>query len=282
MSHEHMDRWRQLLSGGGTRRGVLGTVVGFAGLSLGEAVAKPQRRNAKQRKPRQHARQGGKDKPSGPSEECKPSELTFQGADVGGCPDGTLTSIALLHGDYQGYWWDHKDITVAVQAHPNADQSYIAAAREAIEFWNDVLTGDVSDLGVSLTDVTDEVNSPKQADITLHYVPRAGGVVFDGYTLCGKQTCNNVLIASDAPQDDPSCPNYLGWVTLHELGHALGLGHAKPLRGSNDLMAYGWHDNPPPVISDCDLAGLRAVFANFPDPPTDTEDVSCSCRTKTG
>jgi len=29
-------------------------------------------------------------------------------------------------------------------------------------------------------------------------------------------------------------------MTLHELGHALGLGHALPLEESLDIMGYGW------------------------------------------
>ena len=33
-------------------------------------------------------------------------------------------SVLLLHGafNYPGYWWDHTDLTVAVQAHPNVDR----------------------------------------------------------------------------------------------------------------------------------------------------------------
>ena len=51
-------------------------------------------------------------------------------------------------------------------------------------------------------------------------------------------------------------PEYLGWVTLHELGHALGLGHATNLLESTDLMGYGWPDLGDPVLSNCDLDAL--------------------------
>ena len=50
---------------------------------------------------------------------------------------------------------------------------------------------------------------------------------------------------------------------MHELGHALGLGHAQPLTDSTDLMGYGWHwsNGIVPTLSECDLAGIAIVFA---------------------
>jgi hypothetical protein len=51
-------------------------------------------------------------------------------------------------------------------------------------------------------------------------------------------------------------------VTLHELGHALGLGHATNLLESTDLMGYGWNrtNGIEPVLSDCDLDAIRYIF----------------------
>ena len=175
-------------------------------------------------------------------------------------PESDAEGLVILNNSYPGYWWDHTDLTVAVQAHPSATQEQLAAIAEAIETWDTVLR-DCFDGLITLTDVT---GSKRQAaDIVVHYVPTAGGVVFGGYALCGEHKCPNILVRSDLPPSldrEPYDPEYLGWVTLHELGHALGLGHATNLLESTDLMGYGWPDLGDPVLSDCDIDALRFVF----------------------
>jgi hypothetical protein len=248
-----------------TRRGVLASAAGVLGLHGAGVAARRQRGATK--------RQGG-----------AVAAQALTGIEVG-CPEYPPESLAVLSAFYPGYWWDHTNLTVAVQAHPKADPKLVAAAREAITIWNDVLADDpdLRRIELTLTDVTDTLRPAHKADIVLHYVPRAGGTVFGGYAICGNHKCNNVIVRSDLPKPlgrDPYTPEYLGWVTLHELGHALGLGHAEPLEDNTDLMGYGWPDLGDPVLSECDLRTLKVVFAwklngDDPHPPT-VDSVSCS------
>jgi len=175
-------------------------------------------------------------------------------------------SVLILHGafNYPGYWWDHTDLTVAVQAHPNVDEASLAAVHQAIADWDYALRQEFGGL-ITLTDVTDQYTAKHKADIVLHYNPTAGGTVFGGYAICGAHSCPNVIVRSDLPLpiNFTYPPQYLYYVTMHELGHALGLGHAKPLTESTDLMGYGWHwsNGIVPTLSECDLAGIATVFA---------------------
>lgn len=198
-------------------------------------------------------------------------------------PESDAEALEILADYYPGYWWDHTDITVAAQAAPNVRYKHRAAVRDAIDTWDSVLREEFDDL-ITLTDVTGAVRNPQRADIVLHYVPRAGGVVFGGYAICGEHGCPNIMVRSDfnvGQGRQPYTPEYLGQVTLHELGHALGLGHATNLLESTDLMGYGWPDLGEPVLSDCDLDALRYVFGwafdgSEPAPPPVNGPYDCS------
>jgi hypothetical protein len=106
-------------------------------------------------------------------------------------------SVLILHGafTYPGYWWDHTDLTVAVQAHPNVDEESLAAVHQAIADWDYALRQEFGGL-ITLTDVTDQYTAKHKADIVLHYNPTAGGTVFGGYAICGANSCPNVIVHS--------------------------------------------------------------------------------------
>lgn len=210
---------------------------------------------------------------------AKPPDPSGKGKGDVSChlPESNAEALEILSNYYPGYWWDHTDLTVAVQAHPNSTDEYLDAIHGAIATWTNVID-DCFDGQITLTDVTGTHKSKqKSADIVLHYVLRAGGTAFEGYAVCGDHGCPNILVKSDLPPSedmDPFSPEYVGWVTLHELGHALGLGHATNLDESTDLMGYGWPVLGDPVLSDCDVDALAFIFAwvfeeSDPHPPAE-------------
>ena len=179
-------------------------------------------------------------------------------------PESNAEGLDLLSTFYQGYWWDHADLTIAVQSHPAATESQLDSVHDAIRIWSDVLLM-CFDGAITLTDVTGTgTNNQQAADIVVHYVPHFGGSAFGGIALCGRQDCGNVIVGSEPPPGsdfEEYTPEELTWVALHEIGHALGLGHATNLEESTDLMGYGWPDLGDPVLSDCDIDALAVVFA---------------------
>ena len=201
-------------------------------------------------------------------------------------PVSDAEALVILNAYYPNrYVWSDADITVAVAAAPKVSAEQLAAVQRAIATWSAVLA-ECFDGRITLTDVT---GSKRQtADIVVHYVPTAGGTVFGGYAICGVGGCPNILVRSDLPPSlglDPYSPQYLYYVTLHELGHALGLGHATNLLESTDLMGYGWNrtNGITPVLSQCDVDALAYLFSwalegtDPPEPGLTAYDATFDC-----
>lgn len=187
---------------------------------------------------------------------------TTSGADCT-LPESDAEALVFLNYYYPNqYVWRDTHLTVAVEAAPNVSEAHIAAARDAIESWSAVLRQCFGD-PLTLTDVTGQKG--RTADIVVHYVPDFGGVFVSGYAQCGVNNCPNILVSSEfgAPTNESRTPKSFYYLTLHELGHALGLGHATNLRESTDLMGYEWIGNPSgpdPLFSQCDLDAIAYLF----------------------
>ena len=87
----------------------------------------------------------------------------------------------------------------------------VDAVTGAIATWSAVLQ-DCFDGLITLADVTGtQPSAQRAADIVVHFVPTAGGVVFGGYAICGDHGCPNIFVRSDLPPSldrDPYTPEY--------------------------------------------------------------------------
>jgi hypothetical protein len=127
-------------------------------------------------------------------------------------------------------------IPIAVQADPSATDEQLAAISDAIATWSSTLEG-----CLRRADHADDCDGQqaqgggRRRPLRVHRGRRR----LRGLRICGDHGCPNTLVRSDLPPSldrESYDPEYLGWVTLYEIGHALGLRHATNLLESTDLM----------------------------------------------
>lgn len=150
----------------------------------------------------------------------------------------TATSIP-----YIGASWNHNP-TVYITLQKVVDPSYKDEAVGAINDWINALNAASGASNFSYTILVDPPSKRAPADISIQIKKNTGAVLGSTKISASSGTLNNtsITIASQNAMGKALDPADFRNILRHELGHALGLGHANDNgSGDKDLM-YPYYD----------------------------------------
>jgi hypothetical protein len=146
---------------------------------------------------------------------------------------------------YIGAEWNHDPVTVYITLDKGVDPSYATEAQTALNDWTQALQDKTDNSAAfNFQVLTSPQSRHNPADITIRIKKNTGAILgstsisASGTTLTAAKITVSSKNAMGQPLDKADFRNIL----RHELGHALGLGHANDDgTGTTDLM-YPYYD----------------------------------------
>ena len=172
-----------------------------------------------------------------------------------------LNSAVIARPDYQSYysdvetpavWMNPRNIKVYIQ--PDETKQYILT--RSLETWDSALSSDLN---------FNYINNPDEADIIIGFVDKLSGtkagttnvnhVNIQGRTYLAKVV---VYISKASPSGMRHTDTELNKITLHELGHAIGiLGHSDNI---NDIMYPTTASSRMATLSSKDIETAKRIY----------------------